>query len=49
MQLGRDSDIGTLLLFLVLAGGLGDVRRDDQLLQLLLFIFLAGMGDFQRK
>ncbi|MFO8060452.1 MAG: hypothetical protein R6U70_07350 [Bacillota bacterium] len=41
----RDSDIGTLLLFLVLAG-LGDVRRDDQLLTLLLFLLLA--GDFAR-
>ncbi len=48
-MLGRDGDIGSLLLFLVLAGGLGDFRRDDQLLTLLLFILLAGMGDFHRK
>ncbi len=42
MLLGRrDPGIGSLLLFLVLAG-LGDFRRDDNLLTLLLFLFLIG-------
>ncbi len=45
-MLGRHDDIGTLLLFLVLAGGIGD-RRDD-IGTLLLFLLLAGMGDFRR-
>jgi len=47
--LGKDGDnIGTLLLFLLLAGGLGDIGRHDDMGTLLLFLVLAGMGDFGR-
>ncbi len=42
----RKDDISTLLLFLVLSG-ITDVRREDELLMMLLFIFLA--GSFVRK
>ncbi len=35
-------DMGTLLLLLVLTGFATPVRRDEELLMLLLFIFLAG-------
>ncbi len=42
-MLGARDDIGTLLLFLLLAGGV-DGRRDD-IGTLLLFILLAGHGD----
>ncbi len=45
-MLGGKDGMGTLLLFLVLTG-VTDVRRDEQLLMLLLFIFLA--GSFVRK
>ncbi|GEM_PF-1715731 len=41
MPIGRRDDLGTLLLFLVLAG-FTDTRRDDGLLMLLLFLLLAG-------
>lgn len=49
MLLGRRDDTGSLLLFIVLAGLLGDTRRDDSLLVLLLFLLLFLLGDFKPK